>query len=202
MKGTPALFIVVFIMIVIGFLGIMLISTYNGLVIVDKQVEEAQGQIAAVCQRRLDLIPNLIETVKAYAAHEKSTLTAITQARANAQSALDGISMSDKSDNDQIKQLAVAQAGLSTAVRGFFAVVENYPDIRASANFLALSDQFEGTENRISVARQRFNSAVKQYNVKIETFPGVIIAPMFGFGERVYYEADDQAAYKGIKASF
>lgn len=98
-------------------------------------------------------------------------------------------------------ELAASQAALTKSIRGIFALIENYPNLRASSNFMALQDQFEGTENRIAVARQRYNHAVRNYNTKIETFPGLFLAPMFGFGEKEFYEAKEDA-YEPVKAEF
>ena len=201
MKGSAAIFGIVFVLIVVAVIGLVVILNYNGLVVSEKNVDEAEAQIATVCQRRLDLLPNLIETVKGYAAHEKSTLVAVTEARAKAQGALKAIQAKGSSQG-AMAQVAATQAGLTTAMRGIFALVENYPNLRASSNFMALQDQFEGTENRITVARQRYNSAVRYYNAKIETFPGVVLAPMFGFSEKEYYEVPDQKAYEPVKVKF
>ena len=146
MRGQTSLFFVVFLVIVLSILGVFLIINYNGLVKTEKAVEEAQAQIATVCQRRLDLLPNLIETVKAYAKHEKETFIAVTQARTKAKSALDAVS-GEIGSSGGIKELAASQAALTKSIRGIFALVENYPNLRSSSNFMALQDQFEGTEN-------------------------------------------------------
>lgn len=185
---------------IVAVFGVALILVHNGIVDADKRVEEAKAQIGAVCQRRLDLMPNLIETVKAYAAHEKSVLTAVTEARTHAQNALDRVSR-DGYTQEAMKALENSQARVTSSIRGIFALVENYPDLKASSNFLALQDQFEGTENRISVARQRFNSAVRIYHSKIEKFPGVLIAPIFGYQETEYFEAKEDA-YEPVQAKF
>jgi LemA protein len=201
MKGQASIFTLVFVVIILGVLGLFVILNYNGLVKAEKGVEEAQAQIATVCQRRLDLIPNLIETVKAYAAHERQTLEAVTLARNQAVETMGRLGKEQDLTKEQMTELATTQTALTSAVRGIFALVENYPNLRAASNFMALQDQFEGTENRIAVARQRYNSAARYYNSKIETFPGVFLAPMFGFGSKDYYEAKENA-YEGIKASF
>ena len=200
MKGQAAISLIVFVVIVAAALGVFLILNYNGLVTAEKSVEEAQAQIAVVCQRRLDLLPNLIETVKAYAKHEKELLTAVTSARAQAQKALK-TAVQGKAGAG-MAAVAGTQAGVTTAVRGLFAVVENYPNLRSASNFLALQDQLEGAENRISVARQRYNAVTKKYNTKIETFPGVFLAPIFGFTGKEFFEARDEKAYEPIKAQF
>lgn len=193
MKGQTNLFLILFLVVILAGMSLVVVLNYNGLVKAEKGVEEAQAQIATVCQRRLDLIPNLIETVKGYAQHEKSTLTAVTEARIKAEQAVQsGAGMA---------KVAESQAVLTSAVRGIFALAENYPNLRAASNFMALQDQFEGTENRIAVARQRYNSAARYYNSKIQTFPGVVFAPMFGFGQKQYYEAKEQA-YEPVQAKF
>jgi LemA protein len=197
-KGT--LLLVVSFIAVAAFFSLAFILVHNGIVDADKYVEEAEAQIGTVCQRRLDLMPNLIETVKAYAAHEKEVLTAVTKARADAKSTLDRIA-EEGYTNENLKALEKSQNQVTTTVRGIFALVENYPDLKASASFIALQDQFEGTENRIAVARQRFNSSVRAYNAKIEKFPGVIIAPIFGYQQVGYFEATTEAM-EPVKATF
>jgi LemA protein len=199
-SGNVAVFALVFLLIVLAVVAGIIVLNYNGIVSAEKSVEESQAQIATVCQRRLDLLPNLIETVKAYAKHEKETLTAVVTARAQASSAL--TQLQSGAEKATLSQVATTQMGLTKAMRGLFALVENYPNLRASSNFMALQDQFEGTENRIAVARQRYNSAVRFYNTKIETFPGVFIAPMFGFGEKEFYDVQEEAAYQPVKAEF
>lgn len=203
MKGQTNLFLIIFLVIVIALVSVVIILNYNGLVKAEKVVEGSKAQIATVCQRRLDLIPNLIETVKGYAKHEKETLTAVTLARARAMGVLEDVGKEEGkgAGTPSMAQLAASQAALKHAVKGIFALAENYPNLRASSNFMALQDQFEGTENRISVARQRYNVAVRNYNAKIETFPGVFLAPMFGFGEKEFYEAKEEA-YEPVKAKF
>jgi LemA protein len=201
MKGQTSLFLIIFMLVVLALIGLVLIFSYNGLVKAETGVEEAKAQIATVCQRRLDLIPNLIETVKAYAAHERNTLEAVIIARNQAVKSLDKISGQKGISKEEMAELSASQAALTGAVRGIFALVENYPNLKAASNFLALQDQFEGAENRIAVARQRYNSAARFYNTKIQTFPGVFVAPMFGFSEKDYYEAKEEA-YEGIKAQF
>lgn len=200
MNTKATLLLVVSFIAVAAFFCLAFIIIHNGIVDADKRVEEAEAQIGTVCQRRLDLMPNLIETVKAYAAHEKSVLIAVTEARTNAKNALDRIAKEGLT-NENLKALEKSQAQVTTSVRGIFALVENYPDLKASSNFIALQDQFEGTENRIAVARQRFNRSVRAYNAKIEKFPGVIIAPIFGYEQTGYFEATTEAM-EPVKATF
>ena len=200
MKTQAGLLMVISFIAVAAFFSLAFIIIHNGIVDASKRVEEAEAQIAAVCQRRLDLMPNLIETVKAYAKHERQVLMAVTQARTNAKSILEDVAK-EGLNQENMKALDMSQAQVTTAVRGIFALVENYPNLKASANFMALQDQFEGTENRISVARQRFNSSVRTYNAKIEKFPGVIIAPIFGYQQVGYFEVQAEA-YAPVKATF
>lgn len=200
-KAQVALSLVIVLVVILAAVGIFVIVTYNGLVSADRRTEEAKADIEAVCQRRLDLIPNLVETVKGYAAHERSTLIAVTQARGKAQDVLNDISGKKTLSKEDLSALAASQLGLMRTLKSLFALVENYPDLKASTNFLALQDQLEGTENRISVARQRYNAAVRIYNTKITAFPGNILAPVFGYGEKDYFEAKEEAG-EAVKVKF
>jgi len=182
-------------------IGILLITTYNGIVKSEKAVEEAKAQIETVLQRRLDLIPNLVETVKGYAQDEREVLIAVTKARGDAQDILQKIEKKKSLSKEDMQGLATSQSTLTKTLKTLFALVENYPDLKASTNFLALQDQLEGTENRISVARQRYNYEVRIFNSKISTFPGVIIAPMFGFTEKASFEAKEEAG-EPVKVKF
>ena len=193
MKAQVGLFLIIGLIVILGVFGIGLILTYNSLVKSEKAVEEAKAQIETVIQRRLDLIPNLVETVKGYAQHEREVLLKVTQARAKAQTLLEKISSKKSLSKEDLTAISASQSELTKTLKSLFALVENYPDLKASTNFLALQDQLEGTENRIAVARQRYNYAVRLYNTKIKTFPGNIIAPMFGFGEKDYFEAKNEA---------
>jgi LemA protein len=155
------------------------IVTYNGLVRLRNRIQNAWAQIDVQLRRRYDLIPNLVETVKGYAAHERSTLEAVTQARANAINAQGPV--------DQAR----AENMITGALKSLFAVSEAYPDLKANQNFLALQEELSGTEGRISYARQYYNDAVLRLNTKIQSFPSNILAGMFGFKEHEYFEADD-----------
>jgi LemA protein len=155
------------------------IVTYNGLVRLRNRIQNAWAQIDVQLRRRYDLIPNLVETVKGYAAHEKSTFEAVTKARANAISAQGPV--------DQAR----AENMISGALKSLFAVSEAYPDLKANQNFLSLQEELSGTEGRISYARQYYNDAVLRMNTKIQSFPSNILAGMFGFKEHEYFEADD-----------
>jgi len=201
MRGQVVLSLVVVIVVIMSVIGILLITTYNGIVKSEKAVEEAKAQIETVLQRRLDLIPNLVETVKGYAQHEREVLIAVTKARGDAQDILQKIEKKKSLSKEDMQGLATSQSTLTKTLKTLFALVENYPDLKASTNFLALQDQLEGTENRISVARQRYNYEVRIFNSKISTFPGVIIAPMFGFTEKASFEAKEEAG-EPVKVKF
>jgi len=172
-------------------IGIWAIASYNSLVSQQEQVSQTWGQVQTTYQRRLDLIPNLVATVEAYAAHEKSTLVEVTNARAKAMQNLQTITPENQS---QLNQLNASQTALSGALGRLMMVVERYPNLKANENFLALQSQLEGTENRIAVARERYNDAVQSYNVTLRRFPGNIIAGITGFHEKPYFAADAQAA--------
>ena len=193
MRGQVVLSLVIVLIVILAAVSVVLIMTYNGIVKSEKAVEEAKAQIEAVLQRRLDLIPNLVEIVKGYAQHEKETLIAVTKARSDAQDILQEIGEKKSLSKEDMQVLAASQSALAKTLKTLFALVENYPDLKASTNFLALQDQLEGTENRISVNRQRYNYEVRMYNTKIATFPGIIIAPAFGFTEKASFEAKEEA---------
>jgi len=165
---------------------------YNSLVVLKENVDEKWAQVENVYQRRLDLIPNLVATVKGYASHEKDTLEAVVRARAEAmQTKVDAGSLSDE---EKFRAFTRAQDSLSSALSRLLVVVERYPDLKASQNFLALQSQLEGTENRISVERRRFNEAVRKYNTTIKRFPTNVIAGIFNFKEVAYFKSAKEAA--------
>lgn len=157
------------------------IGSYNGLVSVDQKTKESYSQIQNQLQRRADLIPNLVETVKGYAKQEKEVIQSVTDARAKLAGAR------------TVQEQAAANNELNSALSRLLVVVENYPNLKSDANFRQLMDELAGTENRISVARRDYNAAVKEYNVKIKKFPTVIMARLFGFNEKQYFEADPNA---------
>ena len=166
-------------------------STYNNMVAQDEAVKTAWSNVETQYQRRADLIPNLVSTVKGYAAHEESTLQAVIEARSKATS----ISLSaDDLSADKLSQYQQAQSGITSALGRLIAISENYPDLKANQNFLELQAQLEGTENRITVARKEFNDATQSYNTAVRRFPAVIIAKMFGFNQKPYFSADEAAA--------
>jgi len=161
-------------------------NSYNTMVSLDESVSSSWGQVENVYQRRADLIPNLVNIVKGYATHEKETLEGVINARAKATSTTIDASKLNASNIQQFQQ---AQDGLSGALSKLMVVVERYPDLKANANFRDLQAQLEGTENRISVERRKFNESVKQYNAFIRLFPKNIYANMFGFEKKEYFKA-------------
>jgi LemA protein len=170
--------VVLGILIIIGLsIGGWVRGTYNGLVTMQESVNSSWAQVENVLQRRFDLIPNLVETVRGYAAHESDVLTAVTEARASVGGA--------GTPGERMQ----AEQGLSGALARLLVVVEAYPDLKANQNFIMLQDQLEGTENRIAVERQRYNDVVQQYNATIRQFPQNMLAGMFGFERRDFFEA-------------
>ncbi len=166
-------------------------STYNQLVSLDEMVNQAWSQVENQYQRRYDLIPNLVETVKGYAKHEREVFTQVTEARAKVGQIT--ITPEVLKDPQAFAKLQQAQDALSSALSRLLAVAENYPQLKANENFLQLQAQLEGTENRIAVERRRYNEVVQRYNTYIRRFPANIIAGMFGFKERPYFKAVEQA---------
>lgn len=162
-------------------LGIALISANNNLVSMEAEVDAALANIDTNLQRRADLIPNLVNTVKGYAAHEQEAIDSVTEARAN----LAGAST--------VEEKAAADSALTAALNNLLVVVENYPDLKASANFTQLADELAGTENRIATARRDYNDAVQSYNTAIRKFPTSLIASLFGFTQKDYFQAADGA---------
>jgi LemA protein len=163
---------------------------YNKMVSMDEQVTSQWAQVQNVYQRRADLIPNLVNTVKGYAEHEKETLEGVIEARSKATSVnIDPTKLTPEA----IQQFNQAQEGLSSALSRLMVVVERYPDLKANQNFLDLQAQLEGTENRITVERQKFNETTQQYNAYIRKFPQVIYSGWFGFEKKSYFEAQPGA---------
>lgn len=166
------------------------VSVYNGLVAAEEQVESAWAQVENQYQRRADLVPNLVATVKGYAAHEQETLEGVIEARAKAtQITIDPANATA----DQLAAFQAAQGELSQALGRLLAVAESYPDLKANENFRDLQQQLEGTENRIAVARQLFNDEARNFNTKVRRFPNNIIASMCGFEKKPYFEAEEGA---------
>jgi LemA protein len=164
-------------------LGILwFISAGNNLVALDEKVSSSWAQVENVYQRRADLIPNLVSTVKGYAKHESETLEAVTQARAS-------VGQIKVNSPEDLKKFDQAQGQLSTALSRLMVISEKYPDLKANQNFLDLQSQLEGTENRITVERQRFNDVAREYNTAIRQFPGSFVASSKGMKERAYFES-------------
>jgi len=156
-------------------------GTYNRFVTLQEEINNAQAEIANQLQRRFDLIPNLVETVKGFAAQEKTIMEEIAQARSQYAGAKD------------LGGKLAANEALSAALGRLLVIVENYPDLKSNQTFIQLMDELAGTENRIAVARQRYNSAVKEYNAAIRRFPGNVIAQFFGFKPAEYFQAPEEA---------
>ncbi|MBI3307271.1 MAG: LemA family protein [Candidatus Omnitrophica bacterium] len=179
-------------MVLIGILIFGIITwggIYNQLVSGEEKVSTAWAQVQNVYQRRLDLIPNLVETVKGYAAHEKETLEKVIEARAQATKV--DLSTEQIADNPELlAKFQEAQRGLSSALSRLLLVVEQYPNLKADQNFLALQSQLEGTENRITVERMRFNEAARDFNTLRRTVPHIFVAKFSGFKEKAYFQAE------------
>jgi LemA protein len=173
--------VVIIIVAILVLLVVYAIMQYNGLVKLKNRVEGAWAQIDVQLKRRYDLIPNLVETVKGYASHERETLEAVIQARNMA------VNASGPAQQAQTENI------LTGALKNLFALSEAYPDLKANQNFLALQEELTGTEGRIAYARQYYNDSVQTYNTKIQTFPANIFAGMFNFTEREYFEAEGES---------
>ncbi len=187
MRSTGTLLLLV-VVLLLAFAGCAGCSTYNNLVSSDERVEQAWADVETQYQRRSDLIPNLVNTVKGAANFEQETLESVTNARARATSI--NLSADDLNDPAKIRQFQEAQAQLSGALGRLLAVSENYPELRATEAFRDLQAQLEGTENRINVARRDYNQAVQEYNTNVRRFPTNIVAGIAGFGRRQPFEAD------------
>lgn len=185
MKKGVIITLVVIAVVVIGLYS-WVKGSYNGMVNADEKVKSAWSQVENVYQRRADLIPNLVATVKGYAEHEQQTLQTVVEARAKAtQMTIDPENMTAES----LQKFQSAQGELGAAIGRLLMVQENYPDLKANENFVALQQQLEGTENRITVERQKFNETARGYNTMIRQFPRNILAGMFNFEQKPYFEA-------------
>ena len=172
--------------VLVIFIGLMSSCGYNRMVALEEGVSGQWAQVENVYQRRADLIPNLVNTVKGYADFERETLTQVIEARAKATSTtIDADNLSP----ENLQQFEQAQQGLSSALSRLMVVVERYPELKANQNFLELQAQLEGTENRIAVERKKFNEVVQEYNTTIRRFPGNISAAIFGFDKKGYFES-------------
>jgi len=187
--------------------GAYYVGVRNNLVTLDEGVKAQWGQVENDYQRRYDLIPNLVNTVKGYAAHERETLEAVTQARASVGRVAvpggpPGSAGNITSNPQAFQQYDQAQAGLSNALSRLLVVVEKYPDLKANQNFLDLQSQLEGTENRIAVERKRYNDVAKDYNVAVRRFPASIVASSAGFKEKPYFQTTNPAAREAPTVNF
>jgi len=178
------------VLIVVALLVLFVIGTYNALVRLRNQVDNAWSQIDVQLKRRHDLIPNLVETAKGYMAHERGTFETITKARSQAMGA------------KTVAEAAKAEGALTEALSKFMLVVENYPDLKANQNFLAVQEELTSTENKISFARQNYNDQTMFFNNKIQMFPSNVIAGMFGFGKRDFFQLEGAAEREVPKVSF
>lgn len=195
MKKNKGLIITIVVIVLVALWGI---SSYNGLVSMDENVSNQWANVETQYQRRSDLIPNLVNTVKGYAKHESETLESVMAARSQAtQVKIDPSNCTPQ----QLAAYQKAQGDVTTALGKLLAITENYPDLKANQNFLELQSQLEGTENRINVARKDFNDTAKKYNTSLRSFPRNIIASMFGFEKRAYFEAE-AGAEKAPKVEF
>jgi LemA protein len=196
MKKTLIIVGVILLFVIIMFSWVS--GKYNGLVTKEEGTKQAWAQVQNVYQRRSDLIPNLVETVKGVANFEKSTLTDVVNARAKAtQITVDP----SKLTPDQIQKFQGAQDGLSSSLGRLMVVMEKYPDLKSNQNFLDLQTQLESTENRIAVERRNFNEVIQDYNVTVRSFPSNIFAGMFGFQQKGYFQAE-AGAEKAVKVKF
>lgn len=177
MKKSTIVIIVVVVILIAIIAG--LVSSYNGVVSLSEEVDNKFATIDTMLQRRADLIPNLVNTVKGYTNQEQAVIDSVTDARAKLAGA------------NSVEEKANADQELTSALNNLLVVVENYPDLKSSQNFINLSDELAGTENRIATARKDYNDAVKEYNTKIKRFPTNIVSGMFGYGEKEYFQASE-----------
>ena len=183
----------IYLWVIIGLIVLIvfwLIAVYNGLIKLRNRTDEAWSDIDVQLKRRYDLIPNLVETVKGYASHERELFEKVTQARTAAMGA------------QTMEEHGKAENMLAGALKTLFAVAENYPDLKANENFLELQRELSDTENKIQAARRFYNGNVRDLNIKIETFPNNLMAEMFGFKKREFFEIEEEAAREPVKVSF
>lgn len=180
----------VIVLIIIGVVAVAAIGIYNGLITLRNRADNSWAQVDVQLRRRYDLIPNLVETVKGYAAHEKEVFLKVTEARAQAINA------------GTVAEQGKAENMLTGALKSLFAVVESYPDLKANQNFLMLQEELAGTEGKIAYARQFYNDTVMKFNTKQQVFPSNIIASMFNFQEKEYFEIEEPEAKEPVKVEF
>jgi LemA protein len=185
-KFIPIIIVLAIVVILIAWA----VKAYNGLVVKDENCSKQWSKVESQYQRRMDLIANLVNTVKGYASHEEATLLKVIEARNQAsQVKIDAENMTQ----EQLNNFQQSQENLSSAIRGLNIVVEQYPDLKANQNFLELQSQLEGTENRIAVERQRYSDVVNEYNTSVRRFPNSLFASMFGFDKKPYFESQTGA---------
>jgi len=180
----------VIVLIIIGVVAVAAIGIYNGLITLRNRSDNAWAQVDVQLRRRYDLIPNLVETVKGYAKHEREVFQKVTEARAQAINA------------GTVAEQGKAENMLTGALKSLFAVVENYPELKANQNFLMLQEELAGTEGKIAYARQFYNDTVMKFNTKQQVFPSNLIANMFGFKEKEYFEIEEAEAKEPVKVEF
>jgi len=199
MRRTIPFFIIL--LVIVAAITAAGVVHYNIFISRSEKVNQRWAQVDTVLQRRLDLIPNLVEIVKGYAAHEQETLVMVTEARSRLLNRLSASGRQAPQSEAELNEIRVALSGMGTSLGRLLAVVENYPDLKASQNFRTLQDQLEGTENRIAIERKRYNEAVLIYNRGIKMFPGNVVAAFAGFEPRIYFEARPEAG-QDVRASF
>lgn len=182
--------IILFFLIAFGVLLVFVIGIYNRLITLRNRSDNAWAQVDVQLRRRYDLIPNLVETVKGYAKHERGTFEKVTEARSKAINA------------GTVKEQGQAENMLTGALKSLFAVVENYPDLKANQNFLMLQEELAGTEGKIAYARQFYNDTVMKFNLRQQVFPSNIIASRFNFKEKEYFEIEEEEAREPVKVKF
>ncbi|MBD3300662.1 MAG: LemA family protein [Candidatus Moranbacteria bacterium] len=195
MVGLIILGVIVFV------LGGFLIKLYNGLITLRNKVEEAWSDIDVQLKRRYDLIPNLVETVKAYAKHESTVFEKVTKAR-NLAIKYNDEAKNAKGQEEVMKKSYEAEKQLSGALASLFAVAENYPDLKADRNFSSLQSELAETENKIEKSRRYYNGTVRDFNTKVQIFPNNLVAGIFGFKQRAFYEVEDEKQRENVKVSF
>jgi len=191
--------IVIVLIVLVVFGGLFLVGQYNGLVKLRNRYRNAFAQIDVQLKRRHDLIPNLVETAKAYLSHERETLEAVIQARNAAESARSGVNPDDQAG---MQKLMEAEGGLGSVMGRLFALSEAYPDLRSNENMKQLSEELTSTENKVAFARQSYNDSVMGYNNKREAFPSNVVAGAFNFGPAVLFEVSDDSERDAVSVSF
>lgn len=191
----------IILLVVIAVVVFWLVGIYNGLITARNGYKNAFAQIDVQLQRRYDLIPNLVETAKAYMAHERQTLEAVIAARGAAMGGL-AAAKANPGDPQAMQQLTAGENQLTGTLKSLFAVSENYPDLKANQNMLQLSEELTSTENKVAFARQAYNDGVMYYNNKREVFPSSIVANMFNFAPATSWEVESPEAKKAVKVSF